>query len=81
MPENADGEHTRVLPPEARVTYRGRLTAPHRLIRTFEHQCPDCGWQGPGTALATGQAHEASGIVDYHCPSCGEWIAFSWDDS
>ena len=66
------------LPPQARVTGEGRVTAPHYTIREFDHRCRHCGWEGPGKGLRTGEVHEASGIVDYDCPKCGEWIAFSY---
>jgi hypothetical protein len=66
------------LPPEARVTGGGRVTAPHFIIRTFDHHCRTCGWHGPGSDLKTGEVHEASCIVDYNCPACSEWIAFSY---
>lgn len=69
------------LPPEARVTAGGRITAPHYVIHTFDHRCRHCGWNGPGKDLATGEIHESSGIVDYDCPRCGEWIAFSYPDA
>ena len=66
------------LPKEARVTAQGRITAPHDVIRTFSHHCRYCGWRGPGYELETPETHERSTIVDYHCPQCHEWIAFSW---
>jgi hypothetical protein len=66
------------LPKEARVTAQGRITAPHEVIRTFSHHCRHCGWHGPGAQLETATAHERSTILDYHCPNCHEWIAFSW---
>lgn len=66
------------LPPLARVTGAGRVTAPHYLIRKFGHRCRHCGWSGPGKDLSTGEVHESSGIVDYDCPHCHEWIAFSY---
>ena len=66
------------LPKEARVTPQGRVTAPHEVIRTFSHYCRHCGWHGPGAHLETVAAHERSTVVDYNCPSCHEWIAFSW---
>jgi hypothetical protein len=66
------------LPPEARVTGAGRVTAPHFIIRTFEHRCQHCGWEGPGAHLSIGEVHECSCIVDYDCPKCGEWIAYSY---
>jgi len=66
------------LPKEARVTPQGRVTAPHEVIHTFLHHCRHCGWHGSGAQLETVAAHERSTVVDYNCPSCHEWIAFSW---
>jgi hypothetical protein len=66
------------LPKEARVTAQGRITAPHEVIGTFPHQCRRCGWQGAGEALEVAASHERSTIVDYNCPRCHEWLAFSW---
>jgi predicted RNA-binding Zn-ribbon protein involved in translation (DUF1610 family) len=62
------------LPNEARVT---RVTAPHDIIRTFDHRCRQCGWEGPGAELITSEVFEESGIVEYTCPRCHEDIAFS----
>jgi hypothetical protein len=67
-----------LLPIQARRTAGGRVTAPHFIIRTFDHRCRNCGWRGPGQDLRTSEVHEASGIVDYDCPGCGEWIAFGY---
>jgi predicted RNA-binding Zn-ribbon protein involved in translation (DUF1610 family) len=66
------------LPPGARVTGGGRVCAPHYVIREFDHRCRHCGWEGPGTELSTGEVHESSGIVDFDCPQCSAWIAFSF---
>jgi predicted RNA-binding Zn-ribbon protein involved in translation (DUF1610 family) len=66
------------LPPSARVTGEGRVSAPHYVIREFNHRCRHCGWEGPGTDLATGEVYEDSCIIDYNCPKCHEWIAFSY---
>ena len=65
-------------PPQARVTGEGRVSAPHEVILTLPHHCRHCGWEGPGQDLKTGEVHEGSGIVDYNCPRCQEWIAFSY---
>jgi hypothetical protein len=52
--------------------------APHYVIREFDYRCRHCGWEGPGRELQTAEVHEQSGIVDYDCPTCHEWIAFSY---
>ena len=40
-----------------------------------EHECPQCGWNGCGIALA--EHAVTADVIEMRCPSCEQCIAFA----